>query len=433
MTITGRNQADQDGLSGPLELGENGQAVEGGGSRVAQPPRSAAGPRRKPPKVRGIFERPKSSGIWWIRYSDAGGREHREKAGTRGMAMALLEKRRMERRQGKKLPETLRRRQVPVGELLELAAAQVRSRYAQVRGSHRGGVPIDSRLRTLKAEFGSLDAAALTPQRIEQVLEKIAAEREWRPATVNRHQDFLSLAFKLGLRNGLVTANPARLIQRRREDNGRIRFLLPAEEARLRAAIRADFPEFEPELDLALYTGLRQANQYALKWADVHFERRQIEVARAKNGRPFYAPINTAALAALLKLRGMAGDDGHVILNRNRKGRGVGQARRDPRSWFEAAVERAGLKGVCWHTLRHTFASRAVMAGVDIRTVAELLGHRTLAMAMRYSHLAPQHQLAASERVVAFAAIQSGTRTGTGPYLESEGDAAAGAQPIAVQ
>ena len=52
-----------------------------------------------------------------------------------------------------------------------------------------------------------------------------------------------------------------------------------------------------------------------------------------------------------------------------------------------------------WHDLRHTFASRLVMAGVDLRTLAQLLGHRTLQMVMRYAHLSQSHELAAVERL----------------------------------
>ena len=69
-----------------------------------------------------------------------------------------------------------------------------------------------------------------------------------------------------------------------------------------------------------------------------------------------------------------------------------------------------------WHCLRHTFQSRLVMAGVDLRTVQELLGHKTIAMAVRYSHLAPKHALVAVERLDAPTVGSSDTTTDTGAF-----------------
>jgi integrase len=379
--------------------------------------------RRKPPAVRGVYEKVKGSGTWWIHYRDAQGRRRREKGGTRGMALQLLAKRKGEAVRGKKLPESLRRKPVAVSELLDLAEQHARTHFTSRR--HGKGGAADWRYPTLLAEFGALDAAALTPQRIEQGLAKLGAARNWAGATANRQRDYLSVAFRLGMRNGLVASNPARLVCRRREDNGRIRFLSPADEAKLRAVIQAEFPEHEPEFDLALATGLRQGAQFRLRWQDVDLEARQITIGRAKNGRPFYAPINSAALAALARLKALAGDSEWVTLNRNTRGRGVGQPPCTPESWFNRAVARAGLNDVCWHTLRHTFASRAVMAGLDLRVVADLLGHRTLAMVMRYAHLAPQFRLEASERVAAaFPPVQTATRTATGGF-DGAGDGGA--------
>jgi site-specific recombinase XerD len=80
--------------------------------------------------------------------------------------------------------------------------------------------------------------------------------------------------------------------------------------------------------------------------------------------------------------------------------------------FFPAAVKRAqaalrangmdatGLDGVTWHSCRHTFASRLVMAGVDLRTVQELGGWRTLALVTRYAHMQPDHLRAAVECLV---------------------------------
>jgi site-specific recombinase XerD len=85
-----------------------------------------------------------------------------------------------------------------------------------------------------------------------------------------------------------------------------------------------------------------------------------------------------------------------------------------PRYWFEPAVGRAKIRAFSWHCLRHTFASRLVMAGVDLRTVQELLGHKSIAMTVRYSHLSPTHTLAAVERLVgAIPEAPTGTRTST--------------------
>jgi integrase len=80
----------------------------------------------------------------------------------------------------------------------------------------------------------------------------------------------------------------------------------------------------------------------------------------------------------------------------------TGDALQGSRGWFSTALYEAKVLDYTWHCNRHTFASRLVMAGVDLRTVAELLGHRTLQMVMRYSHLGPELQTSAVDRLVKF-------------------------------
>lgn len=70
-----------------------------------------------------------------------------------------------------------------------------------------------------------------------------------------------------------------------------------------------------------------------------------------------------------------------------------------PRHWFREVLRASGITNFSWHCLRHTFASRLVMASVDVRTVAELLRDRTLIMVMRYAHLAPDYKLEAVRRM----------------------------------
>jgi integrase len=225
---------------------------------------------------------------------------------------------------------------------------------------------------------------------------------------VNRYRALVSLVFRLGIENGKVKENPARLVKHRPVNNTRTRWLIPEEEDRLRVAIEEGCPEHVPELDLALNTGLRLSELYGLTWENVDTSRRVLTVPRSKNGETRHVPLNSVALAALAELRNRGDGTGAVIRNPQ------GEPLAGPRYWFEPAVGRAKIRSFSWHCLRHTFASRLVMAGVDLRTVQELLGHKSIAMTVRYSHLSPTHTLAAVERLAgAVPEAPTGTRTST--------------------
>lgn len=210
-----------------------------------------------------------------------------------------------------------------------------------------------------------------------------------------------------------TAANPARLVRRRREDNARIRFLSKDEEKRLRFAIEAKWPEHLVEFDVALNTGMRRKEQYDLTWGCLDLERRLITVAQSKNGEMRHIPMNKTVVDAFRKLNATPSRTGRVFLSL-----GSGAPLSSPRHWFDPAVDDAELQNFTWHCLRHAFASRLVMAGVDLRTVQQLMGHKTLQMTIRYAHLAPEHQLAAVERLCDNLASQRGssdTATDTEP------------------
>ena len=120
---------------------------------------------------------------------------------------------------------------------------------------------------------------------------------------------------------------------------------------------------------------------------------------KSKNGKTRHIPLNSAAVAAFKTLQQRSLDGtGPVFVNMH------GERLKGYKHWFEDVVSEAGVQDFTWYCLRHTFASRLVMAGVELRTVAELMGHKTIQMTMRYAHLAPAHQLSAVERLMSFSA-----------------------------
>jgi integrase len=105
-----------------------------------------------------------------------------------------------------------------------------------------------------------------------------------------------------------------------------------------------------------------------------------------KNGERREVPINATLRGALKRIVRRV-DSPYVFVDRE------GRRFKDVKRSFHSALRKVGIKDFRFHDLRHTFASQLFMAGVDITTVKELLGHKSLAMTLRYSHLAPAHKV----------------------------------------
>ena len=340
--------------------------------------------RRNP---RGVFEKVPGSGDWWICYWDAQGRKRRETAGSKSNAISLYRKRKTEALQGKKLPEKLRRAIVTFADIAREALA-----YSK---AHKRTYGDDlARMERILGWFRDRSADSVTQQEIERHFEQCIEEEEWAPSTVNHYRSLLSLTYRLAIRDGKATSNPARATRHRREDNSRVRYLTPEEEINLRTEMEARWAGHIPELDLALHTGLRLSEMYGLDWQDVDLARCLILIRRGKNGESRYARLNSIVLKALTELRKRGDGTGAVIRNLE------GEPLAGPRYWFEKAIRKAGIANFHWHDLRHTFASRLTMAGVGLRATQDALGHKSVAMTVRYSHLAPDFLLNVVEKLV---------------------------------
>jgi len=136
-------------------------------------------------------------------------------------------------------------------------------------------------------------------------------------------------------------------------------------------------------------TGLRREEQFNLRWNQISFEAQTLTIPLPKGGRTRHVPLTDDALAIL---RSMGSFLKSPFVFSGLKGPlQPMDSRAFLRRAFEPALRKAGIQGASWHTLRHTTASRLAMAGVPIRTIQEIMGHRDIGTTLKYTHLAPGH------------------------------------------
>jgi integrase len=250
-----------------------------------------------------------------------------------------------------------------------------------------------------------------------------------KPTTVNRDLDDLRSALAKAVAWKLMEAHSLPDVKRSRtDDSATVRFLDDDEEQRLRAALDAREERIRGERDranawrtergyptmrdlrqvtfadhlkpmvlISINTGVRRGELSSLEWRDVDLQRAILTVRgqSAKSGRTRHIPLNAEALAAFKGWRAQRPEpEGLVFPGRN------GDRLDSVRKAWLAVLEEAKIRNFRWHDQRHHFASRLVMAGVDLNTVRELLGHASYQMTLRYAHLAPEHKAAAVARLV---------------------------------
>lgn len=167
---------------------------------------------------------------------------------------------------------------------------------------------------------------------------------------------------------------------------------LSAEEAdRLLAWSRESQPKEYPVYATALYTGLRMGEMWGLRWADCDLDRGLLTVRRSyrlapKSGKPRAVPINPALLPTLRQWRNECPASDEALVFPTTRGC---MRQKDRDYGFKAALAGAECHPIGFHGLRHSFASHFMMAGGNILTLQKLLGHSSVAVTMKYAHLAP--------------------------------------------
>lgn len=203
----------------------------------------------------------------------------------------------------------------------------------------------------------------------------------------------LKIVYNKAISWGKTKHNPVQKIKQFKKTH-RIRFLTDEEEVRLEAV----FPkEYWFWLEVAFHTGMRRAEQFELRWDNINFQTRTLTIMLSKHGEIRHIPMNNRGVEILRSLPSrlnsqwvFTGSNGKTPMDANNFVRRI----------FTPALRKAEIQDFRWHDLRHTFASRLVMDGADLRTVQELMEHKTIAMTMKYAHLSPGHRMDAVQRLV---------------------------------
>ncbi len=258
---------------------------------------------------------------------------------------------------------------------------ELSSEYIEYIELHKKSFKRDmTSLRKLRAEFGDIRLNKITPFDVEKY--KMKRRKEVSPASVNRELACIKYMFNLAIKWGKTTKNPVKDVKLFKEKNRRLRFLNEDEIIRL---IDSCSDQLRPVVITAIYTGMRRGEILNLKWDDIDFNRNLIQIDETKSGSPRDVPMNDFLRQTMLELKSRSSQE-YVFVNR------LGKPYRDVREAFERALKKAEISDCTFHTLRHSAASLLIMSNVDLVTVKEILGHKTIQMTMRYSHLTGKHK-----------------------------------------
>jgi integrase len=285
----------------------------------------------------------------------------------------------------------------------------------------KGRATREKQLKWWSRQFAGLSLAEITPDRIARARDKLAAEpftrgkartdrRTGQPippkqykrtgSTVNRYTACLSAALSFAVKDrGLIERNPVSSISKKKEPRGRTRFLSDEERTGLLdACTRSSWPELQTLVMLAITTGARKGELTNLRWSDVDLKVGRALVRESKNDEQRTLPLAGKALEALRNLK---------LQNSSRSEYVFAQPSGFPgpyvhfdSHWY-AALDRAGIRGdFHFHDLRHTCASYLARQGCSLLEIANVLGHKTLAMVKRYAHLVHDDKARAIEKMI---------------------------------
>lgn len=238
-----------------------------------------------------------------------------------------------------------------------------------------------------------------TPATGDAILDAKREKLKRTGATVNRYLASLSSCLNYGVKTlQWIERNPCEKIEKPKENKGRVRFLSDDERLSLLKACEAH-KDLYLAVVLALSTGARQSEIMTLRFSQIDFVRKVITLHDTKNGDKRALPLVGSAFALIQgrsKVRSIEDDRLFPPTKLAKKSDYL-----DLRQPWEKALKVADIDDFHWHDLRHTAASYMAMSGVSLVEISKILGHRTMQMVSRYSHLSEGHIVATGEKLAA--------------------------------
>lgn len=238
----------------------------------------------------------------------------------------------------------------------------------------------ENSIKRLKAFFHGMKLYEVTQELVEQY--KVRRAKNVAPASVNRELACLKHMFNKAIEWGKVENNPAIKVKLYRESNSRLRYL---EKEEIKKLIDNCNDTLRPVVILAIYTGMRQGEMLSLKWHDVDLRRGIIYVLNTKNSEAREIPMCNIVRQTFVDICKHP-ESPYVFCKKN--GKPYGRLRKS----FLQALKKSDILNFRFHDLRHTCASHLAMSGVDLNTIRDILGHKSLKMTQRYAHLSRDHK-----------------------------------------
>ena len=247
--------------------------------------------------------------------------------------------------------------------------------------------------RWFQRELGTLLLHEVTPRYLRGLRDRLAQGRK--PGTVRVYLDVLSAALTVAVEElEWLPSHPMRQVRKPAPSPGVVRFLSLEERDRLLAACRASrHPALYTIVLLALHTGARKREVLWLQWPQVALERQLIYFTVTKNRQSRAVPLSVVALEALATY---AARPRHTLWVFPRTD---GKCPPNIDHAWHKARDAAGLSTFRFHDLRHSAASYLAMSGASLLDIAEILGHKTMAMVRRYAHLSATHVAGVMQRM----------------------------------